>query len=60
MIYVDDISNAINCNSKLYADGTCLIIKEKTVDSIRLSINEELVKVNRWINANKLTMNSKS
>ena len=51
--------NAINCNSKLNADDTCLIIKEKSIDSIRLSINEELIKVNRWMNANQLTINPK-
>ena len=39
IIYVNDFSNAINCNSKLYADDTCLIIKGKSIDSIRLSIN---------------------
>ena len=59
IIYVNDFSNVINCNSKLYAYDTCLIIKEKSIDSIRLSINEELVKVNRWINANQLTINPK-
>ena len=42
----------LNCNSKLYADAPCLIIKEKSIDCIRLSINKELVKVNRWMNAN--------
>ena len=26
IIYVNDFSNAIKCNSKLYADDTCLII----------------------------------
>ena len=36
-----------------------LIIKEKNIDSIRLTINEELVKVNRWMNANQLTINPK-
>ena len=54
IIYVYDFSNAINCNSKLYADDTCLIIKEKSIDSIRL-----LVKVNRWMNANQLTINTR-
>ena len=47
IIYVNDFSNAINCNSKLYTDDTCLIIKKKSIESIHLSINEELVKVNR-------------
>ena len=59
ILYVNDFSNAINCNSKLYADDICLIIKEKSIDFIRLSINEELVKVNRWMNANQLTINLK-
>ena len=58
IIYVNDSSNAINCNSKLYADDTCLIIKE-FIDSIRLSINKEVVIVNRWKNANQLTTNPK-
>ena len=49
----------INCNSKLYTDGTCLIIKEKSIDCIRLSINEELIKVNRWMHANQFTINPK-
>ena len=59
IIYVNDFSNVINCNSKLYADDTCLTIKEKTIDSIHLSINEELFKVQRLMNANQLTMNPK-
>ena len=36
IIYVNDFSNAINYNFKLYADDTCLIIKEKSIDSIHL------------------------
>ena len=59
IIYVNDFSNTINCNSKLYADDTCLIIKEKSIDSIRLSINEKLVEVNRLMNANQLKINPK-
>ena len=42
---------------KLFADDTCLILDDPSVQNLETKISEELQKITSWVNANKLTLN---
>ena len=41
----------------LFADDTDLIFKDKDANTLKLTINNELNKLNIWLSENKLTIN---
>ena len=41
----------------MYADNTHLIYLNGNIHSIQSSLNEDLLNINRWLTANKLTLN---
>ena len=65
IIYIDDFSQASQLfNFVMYADDTTLStslnsLRETTLDnkSTETIINEELCKINEWLNSNKLLLN---
>ena len=57
LIYINDLPNALSCQTTLFADDTCLLIQAKDVSTLQKRSNNELPKVQRWINCNKLTLN---
>ena len=42
----------------MYADDTHLTFAAKTVSNIDSNLNEDLSRVNNWLTANKLTLNT--
>ena len=58
LLYMNDLPN---CPEKsipsMYADDTNLTVSEWTVTHLEKSLNSELDKVSRWLNANKLSLN---
>ena len=60
LIYINDIQN---CSEifyfHLFADDTNLIDADKNLKSLETVVNNELKKVSDWLNANKLTLNTK-
>ena len=44
-------------SAKLFADDTFLSATGLTVDEIETKLNHDLIKVNQWLIANKLTLN---
>ena len=42
---------------KLFAEDTCLILDDPSVQNLETKISEELQKITSWVNANKLTLN---
>ena len=58
LIYINDISNALNSTPRLYADGTCIIIHQSNQTALTEETNRELAYVYKWIQANKITINS--
>ena len=42
----------------MYADDTHLTFAAKTVSNIDSNLNEDLSRVNKWLTANKLTLNT--
>ena len=60
LIYVNDIYQSSNKFSfHLFADDTNLIYSDKNPKTLESVVNEELLKVYDWLNANKLTLNIK-
>ena len=58
IIYVNDIKNCINnLNNLLFADDTCLFSSGSNLNSLIDIINSELISVNNWLKANKLSLN---
>ena len=60
LIYINDIYNSSKKLSfYLFADDTNLLYADKDLKSLESVINIELQKVCNWLNANKLTLNTK-
>ena len=60
LIYINDFQNSSDKFSfYLFADDTNLLYADKTLKSLEKTVNDELVRVSDWLNANKLTLNGK-
>ena len=60
LIYFNDIYNSSNKLSfYLFADDINLLYADKNLKSLEEIVNNELLKVSEWLNANKLTLNAK-
>ena len=57
LIYINDLPNALSCHTTLFADDTCLLIQAKDVSTFQKRSNNELSKIQQWMNCNKLTLN---
>ena len=58
LIYINDICNCSpSSNFIMYADDTNIIISDKNLIQLEYTINDELIKVNNWLKANKLLLN---
>ena len=57
LLFINDLPNASNFFIKLFADDTFLCAQNKDIELLETEVNGELVKVNRWLVANKLTLN---
>ena len=59
-MYINDIHNSSDKLSFcLFADDTNLLYADKSLRSLVETVNNELLKVSEWLNANKLTLNAK-
>ena len=60
LIYINDIHNSPDKLSfYLFADDTNMLYADKNLKSLEETVNNELLKVSEWLNANKLTPNIK-
>ena len=58
LIYINDIIYSSNIlNYTLFADDTCLVYSDKSLDALIQNVNQELIKICNWLNANKLSLN---
>ena len=58
LIYINDISHSSHIlKNVLFADDTCLYASHSDLYSLIDSFNRELVTVNSWLKANKLSLN---
>ena len=59
LLYINDISNSVNCTPRLFADDTCLLVGAPSINIIENQLKDELNNICNWISANNLTLNSK-
>ena len=56
--YINDLPNCLSHSvPRMYADDTHLSYSNGNIHSVQSSLNEELLNVNRWLTAIKLTLN---
>lgn len=60
IIYIDNITKLdLNGSVVLFADDTMIIVKDKDVNNAIVKLNQDLVKVENWLNENLLSLNKK-
>ena len=57
LLYMNNLPNCTASSPKLFADDTCLILADPSVQNFKTKISEELQKITNWVNANKLMLN---
>ena len=59
IIYINDLPNCLQYSRpRMYADDTNLSFASSSTNNIEVKLNDDLVRVNEWLIANKLTLNS--
>ena len=59
LIYINDLPNCLQYSQpRMYADDTNLSFASNSINNIEVKLNDDLVRVNEWLIANKLTLNS--
>lgn len=58
IIYIDNITQIPkNGSIVLFADDSVLLVKDVSIEAAIEKINEDLDRIYRWLNANKLKLN---
>ena len=57
LIYVNDLPNAMQCQTTLFADDTTLHLSNKNLNDLQHKMNKELNKIDFWMKGNKLSIN---
>ena len=55
-LYINDINSSTSDCPKLFADDTCLILQDNTLNHLYNKVSSEISSVNKWMVANKLTL----
>lgn len=59
ILYINDLPNCLsNADARMYADDTHLTFACNNIETINDVMNHDLCNVNKWLAANKLTLNS--
>ena len=59
LIYINDLPNAINtCLTLLFADDTCLLSSESSLERLEIKVNSALSCLSEWLRANKISLNA--
>ena len=56
LIYVNDMSEAVECDLYLYADDSCLLFQDKNVNKIKKQLTKDLNNICDWFVDNKLSI----
>ena len=56
LIYINDLHNSLKSEPRLFADGTCLLVKGSNSKQLEINLNAELLHVYLWCNVNKLSI----
>lgn len=57
LLYINDITSAADFAFSLFADDTCLITSHSDLKILERNCNQQLVHINNWFLANRLTAN---
>ena len=58
LLYINDLPNCLsNSQPRMYADDTHLTYADNDICSLEASLNQDLLNINNWLLANKLTLN---
>ena len=57
LIYINDLTDNISANIKLFADDSSLFIRVTDIDSAHLLLSEDLAKITQWANQWKMVFN---
>ena len=59
IIYINDLPNCLlNSEPRMYADDTHLTFASNNIQNINTVLNDDLARVEKWLTANKLTLNA--
>lgn len=59
ILYINDLPNCLsNAVARMYADDTHLTFSCNNIENINGVVNHDLSNVNKWLVADKLTLNS--
>ena len=58
LLYINDLPNATNMDSVLYADDSTFLISQINKNTLLEQANEQLCNISEWCSANKLHINS--
>ena len=59
LLYINDLPNASNFETTLFADDTNLHLSHININSLQSRVQLEMMKVSKWMISNKLTINYK-
>ena len=59
LLYINDLPNASNFETTLFADDTNLHLSYININSLQSRDQQEMMKVSKWMKSNKLTLNYK-
>jgi len=57
-MYINDLPNCSTFIIVLYADDTYLCLSNTNLNDLQLAVDNELLKVDRWMRLNKLSINN--
>jgi len=57
IMYINDLPKSSAFYTVLYADDTYLCLSHKNIDNLQHMVNMELIKVDKWLRSNKLSLN---
>ena len=57
-LYINDLGNCTLVKPCLFADDTCLVQSADTIDNLSKLIDQDIVNVSNWMQANRLCINS--
>ena len=58
LLYINDLPNCLsNSQPRMYADDTHLTYADNDICSLEASLNQDLLNINNWLIADKLTLN---
>ena len=56
LLYINDMSQAVDCNLFLYADDTCLLFQHKDLERIKEELTKNFSNICDWFMDNKLSI----